>query len=119
MPLSQQAKQKQKTSAPTDALHLPLPPVTLHFAIRGESHRDGYYQRYVRKGDLNDATAAVIGKGGFGTAYRFVRDDSFTPPSSMMDSTFNSANVDVTGSRTDVKGENSFFMFEQKAQPSP
>ena len=95
MPADQSYKGKtQSPSSPatanapppaTDGLSLPLPPVALDFAIRGDATREGFLQRYLRKGDTQDASSAVVGKGGFGTAYRFVRDDSFTPPSSMFD----------------------------------
>jgi hypothetical protein len=82
---SPQRHHQSATPVGKDALSLPLPPVSLDFAIRGDSKREGFLQRYVRRGDSRDATSAVVGKGGFGTAYRFVRDDSFTPPNSMLD----------------------------------
>lgn len=98
MPSSQAATVNNTPQPPTDSLKLPLPPLTLHFAVRGDACRDSFYQRYLRKGDSNDATSAVIGKGGFGTAYRYVRDDSFTPPTSVLETTVSSADCDLTGS---------------------
>jgi hypothetical protein len=79
-----------RTAVSTDGLSLPLPPVSLDFAIRGDAHTQGFLQRYQRKGTSNDATTAVVGKGGFGTAYRFQRDDSFTPPCSMLETNHSS-----------------------------
>lgn len=98
MPSSQAAPVNSTPQPPTDSLKLPLPPLTLHFAVRGDACKDSFYQRYLRKGDSNDATSAVIGKGGFGTAYRYVRDDSFTPPTSVLETTVSSADCDLTGS---------------------
>lgn len=79
-----------RTAVSTDGLALPLPPLSLDFAIRGDAHSEGFLQRYQRKGTSNDATTAVVGKGGFGTAYRFQRDDAFTPPCSMLETNHSS-----------------------------
>ncbi|CAO1614294.1 unnamed protein product [Sympodiomycopsis kandeliae] len=70
-----------RVDPPTDSLQLPLPPTTLTFGFPGKVKRLQAF-RYNRAGTRFDAQKAVIGKGGFGTAYRFERDDSFTPPSS-------------------------------------
>lgn len=70
-----------------DDLKLPLPPLSLDFTIRADTLLDGYCQRYIRKGSATNAELAMVGKGGFGTAYRYMRDDSFTPMSSTADST--------------------------------
>jgi hypothetical protein len=80
----------QKAAVSTDGLSLPLPPISLDFAIRGNANSEGFLQRYLRKGNSDDASNAVVGKGGFGTAYRFTRDDSFTPPASMLDTNHSS-----------------------------
>jgi len=83
-----QPQTMQPPPPPTlDCLSLPLPPVVLHVSIGNERSEKGCFQRYLRRGDIYDATAAVIGKGGFGTAYRYIRDDSYTPPSSTLDTT--------------------------------
>ncbi|UZJ56441.1 hypothetical protein CBS101457_005761 [Exobasidium rhododendri] len=72
----------------TDELSLPIPPVAVYLSVRKGGSPDGHLQRYLRRGDNRDATSAVIGKGGFGTAYRFIRDDSFTPPSSQPETAY-------------------------------
>ncbi|CEH16228.1 myosin light chain smooth muscle [Ceraceosorus bombacis] len=64
---------------PQDELELPIPPTNLMFALRNGRPRgttlkeSACAQRYVRRGDAFDATTAVIGTGGFGTAYRYER----------------------------------------------
>ncbi|PWN46397.1 hypothetical protein IE81DRAFT_6997 [Ceraceosorus guamensis] len=64
---------------PQDELELPIPPTNLMFALRNGRPRGttlkewAFPQRYVRRGDAFDATTAVIGTGGFGTAYRYER----------------------------------------------
>lgn len=85
---AKQDDQPEAAAAPAvtgkDELNLPLPPLHLDFSVKGDAlTRPLTWQRYHRLGTLQDASAAVIGKGGFGTAYRFNRDDSFTPPESL------------------------------------
>ena len=55
----------------------PQPPTTIELLFQG-----AVLQRYIRKGGSNDAEAAVVGRGGFGTAYRYTKDSTFTPNTS-------------------------------------
>ncbi|PWN54254.1 kinase-like protein [Violaceomyces palustris] len=71
-------------SGATDGLKLPLPPVSLEFPLREQqSSSEIQRHRYVRKGGSRDAKHAVIGRGGFGTVYKYHRDDSLTPNPSL------------------------------------
>lgn len=68
-----------RVDPPVDSLQLPLPPTEVLFTLEAKASRQ-IVVRYSREGTMQNAKAAVVGKGGFGTVYRFERDDSFTPP---------------------------------------
>ncbi|PWN22250.1 hypothetical protein BCV69DRAFT_297550 [Microstroma glucosiphilum] len=75
---SSQHAQAAAPVVPVDSLALPLPPLSLVFSTSAAPDGNGFnLSRYNREGTAFDAKKAVIGKGGFGTVYRFERDDEF------------------------------------------
>lgn len=110
---------REKVVVTNDGLSLPQPPITLDFAIRGDATSEGFLQRYVRKGTSKDATLAVVGKGGFGTAYRFVRDTSFTPPSSLQETNRSSDYHQTTNNTHDYTSRMSGDKSQYQAEGSP
>lgn len=76
-----------------EAVCIPTPPLCVTISFRSSDDNEGqsrlgrglgvgpeHMQRYYRKGSNQDAGAAKVGNGAFGTVYKYERDQAFTPP---------------------------------------